>query len=610
MATVAQGSGSGTDLHTASVDSTPPRDWRRIASCYGPYRGRLAFLLITSALASIRMLAGTFIVRAIIDDGIVKHDEKTLTALVIAMILLALVSEIFNVWQIYASNAIGQSIMHDLRTAVFRRLQSMPLAFFTYVPNGQLQSRIANDIDGLGNVLTSAATTSVTYVSTVIVAIVTLFLLDWRLALVSLACIPPLVWMMHRVGGLRGRFVVTLQQRLGDMLVVVSESLSVSGIILSRTVDGGAAMSERFTARSREIADLQLRSRMAGRWGLAVTQLTFAIQLPLVFWLAGQGVFGGSLTIGTVVAFGLLQLRLLVPIQILLGTGSDVKASLALFDRVFVYLDLMPDIVEAPTAVELDRVRLSGTVRFEHVSFRYAGAGDAAWAVENIDFVVPAGTTTAIVGPSGAGKTTLGYMITRLYEPQQGRVTIDGIDVSQVTLDSLADAVAVVSQETYLFHGTLRANLLFARPDASDSELEDAVRSAHLSELIASLPDGLETVVGDRGFRFSGGERQRVAIARALLRNPAILVLDEATSALDTDTEAAVRDELSRLAQGRTTIIIAHRLSTIRGADQVVVLDEGRIAQRGTYQQVMHREDRHRALVGAAGTGRPRARQR
>ncbi|HEY1520786.1 MAG TPA: ABC transporter ATP-binding protein [Solirubrobacteraceae bacterium] len=581
-----------------------------MASCYGPYRSRLAFLLITSALASARMMAGTFILRAIIDEGIVKHDETTLTVLVIAMILLALVSEIFNVWQVYASNAIGQAIMHDLRTAVFRRLQSMPLAFFTYVPNGQLQSRIANDIDGLGNVLTSAATTSITYASTVIVAVVTLFLLDWRLALVSLCCIPPLVWMMHRVGGMRGRFVVMLQQRLGDMLVVVSESLSVSGIILSRTMDGGGAMSASFEAQSRGIADLQLRSRMAGRWALAVSQLTFAIQLPLVYWLAGQGVFGGSLTIGTVVAFGLLQLRLLVPIQILLGTGADMKASLALFDRVFTYLDLMPEIVEAPKAVSLDRTRLSGAVRFDHVSFRYARAADAGWTVEDIDLVVPAGTTTAIVGPSGAGKTTLGYLITRLYEPQKGRVTIDGVDISQVTLDSLAEVVAVVSQETYLFHATLRENLLFARPDARERELENAVRSARLADVIASLPAGLETVVGDRGFRFSGGERQRVAIARTLLRNPAVLVLDEATSALDTETEAAVHDELSRLADGRTTFVIAHRLSTIRDADQVVVLEKGHIAEVGTYDELMQHKYRHQALANTAGTRDARAGKR
>jgi ATP-binding cassette subfamily B protein len=341
---------------------------------------------------------------------------------------------------------------------------------------------------------------------------------------------------------------------------------------------------------------------MAGRWVMSTIQMTFAIQPALVYLLAGQHTIIGSISLGTVVALTTLQTRLLFPIQQLLGVGADVQASLAFFDRIFEYLDLPIDIVESEDAVVLRRDELLGEVRFEGVSFRYT---DGPWTVQDIDLAVPAGTTTAIVGETGAGKTTLGYLVARLYDAERGRVTIDGVDVRGVTLDSLAQAVGVVSQETYLFHASVRENLRFANPDATDDELEEAARAAHIHDLIVSLPEGYDTVVGERGYRFSGGEKQRMAIARTILRNPPVLVLDEATSSLDTQTEAAVQQELERLAEGRTTITIAHRLSTIRNADQIVVLDAGHIVERGTHDELLERGGVYAGLVARDVTVAP-----
>ncbi len=581
------------------MDPTRQRDGRRILALFGPYRMRLGAVLVLIVISAGASMLNPFLLRDALDTGIFKHDNSVLTASVLGMLGIAIFTAAAGVWQTYMSNQVGQRVMHDLRTAVYRHLQRMSLAFFTRTRTGEVQSRIANDIGGLESVVTSTATSIAANVTTVIASLVAMCLLDWRLAVISLVFVPPSVWMTRRVGRIRRRITSEQQRRLADMSALVAESLSVSGIMLGKTMGRGGDLADRFTRESKDIANLEVRSRMAGRWMMATIQFAFAAQPAIIYWLAGQSFIGQSISIGTVVAFTTLQTRLLFPIQSLLGVQTDVQSSLALFDRIFEYLDLPVDIVEAPRPVELRPDELLGEVRFEGVSFRYDAPGSAneGWTLRDIDLVVPAGTRTAVVGETGAGKTTLGYLAARLYEPQEGRVTIDGVDVRDASLASLAATVGVVSQETYLFHASVRENLRFARPDATDEEIEEAARTARIHDLIASLPEGYDTVVGERGYRFSGGEKQRMAIARTVLRNPPVLVLDEATSSLDTQTEAAVQAELERLAEGRTTITIAHRLSTVRDAEQIVVLDHGRVVERGTHEQLMERGGAYAALV-------------
>ncbi len=578
------------------MDPARERDTHRILALFAHYRLRLAAVMALIVFSAGLSMISPFLLRAVLDTALPDRNATLLTELVLGMIGIAIAVAAIGVWQTYISNVIGQRVMHDLRAAVYRHLQRMSLAFFTRTRTGEVQSRIANDIGGIDSVVTTTATSIAQNATTVIATIVAMIILDWRLAAISLVFVPPFVFLTRRVGQVRRRITTERQRRLADLSALVSESLSVSGIMLGKTMGRGRDLAERFTGESSEIAEVEVRSRMAGRWVMSTIQMVFAIQPAIVYWIAGQNfVHGGhAISIGTVVAFTQLQVRLLFPIQSLLSTQADVEASLALFDRIFEYLDLPVDIVEAEHPVQLRADEVLGEVRFEHMSFRY---GDGPWTLQDIELVVPAGTRTAVVGETGAGKTTLGYLVARLYEPQKGRVTIDGVDVRQASLESLAATVGVVSQETYLFHATVRENLRFAQPDATDEEIEDAARTARIYELISSLPDGFDTIVGERGYRFSGGEKQRMAIARTILRNPPVLVLDEATSSLDTQTEAAVQAELERLAEGRTTITIAHRLSTVRDADQIVVLDHGRVAERGRHEELLERGGLYAALV-------------
>jgi ATP-binding cassette subfamily B protein len=474
--------------------------------------------------------------------------------------------------------------MHDLRTSVYRHLQRLSLAFFTRTRTGEVQSRIANDIGGIDNVVTNTATSIVSNSTTVIATVVAMFLLDWRLAVFSLALLPLFVFLTRRVGKVRKALAAQRQSTMADVSSLVEESLSVSGVLLGKTMGRAPDLAERFTDESRTLADLEVRQRMAGRWVMASIQATFAIMPALVYWFAGWTFAHGNdtITIGTVVAFTTLQTRLFFPIGQLLSVGVDVQTSLALFERIFEYLDLPVDIEEGPRSLAKASPM---TVEFESVSFRYDEEGD--WTLRDIDVKVPAGAKVALVGETGSGKTTMGYLVARLYDANRGAVLLDGVDVRELSFESLAASVGVVSQDTYLFHASIRENLRFAKPDASDEEIEDAARAAQVHDLIASLPDGYDTLVGERGYRFSGGEKQRIAIARTVLRNPPVLVLDEATSALDNETERAVQAALDELATGRTTIVIAHRLSTIRDADQIVVLSGGRVVERGTHEELM-----------------------
>jgi ATP-binding cassette subfamily B protein len=426
-----------------------------------------------------------------------------------------------------------------------------------------------------------------------------MILLDWRLAAFSLFLLPFFVWLTRRVGEQRRRIQSVRQSRLADMSTLVEESLSVSGILLGKTMGRAPELVRRFGEESGELADLEVRARMAGRWRMASVQLSFAIMPAAVYWFAGESIASGghAITVGTVVAFTTLQTRVLFPIQSLLSVGLDVQTSLALFGRIFEYLDLPIDIEERPHARRLERTR--GDVRLSGVWFRYSEEG-GAWTLRDVNAEVPAGTRTALVGETGSGKTTLAYLVARLYEPQRGEVSIDGIDVRDLTLSSLAATVGLVSQETYLFHASIRENLRFACPDASDEEIEDAARAAQIHDLVSSLPDGYDTPVGERGYRFSGGEKQRIAIARTVLRNPPVLILDEATSSLDNETERAVQQALDHLARGRTTIAIAHRMSTVRDADQILVLDGGEIVERGTHDDLVELGGRYAELLSGA----------
>jgi ATP-binding cassette subfamily B protein len=568
---------------------------RRIARLFIPYRVRLGLLLGLIVLGSVLSVASPFLLREAVDKGIVHRNLTLLSWLVGGMIALAVINSVISVAQTWISNQVGQRVMHDLRAAVFAHLQRMSLAFFTRTRSGEVQARIAYDIGGIDDVVTSTATSTVSTVATVLATVTAMFALSWKLTVFSLILLPFFVWLTRRVGNERRRIQSVRQSRLADMSTLVEESLSVSGILLGKTMGRSHELVERFSGESSELADLEVRARMAGRWRMSSVQLAFAIMPAAVYWYAGFNIAHGheAISIGTVVAFTTLQTRLLFPMQQLLSVGLEVQTSLALFGRIFEYLDLPVDIVERADARELTGVR--GDVALRDVWFRYEA--DAPWTLEEISAEIPAGTRTALVGETGSGKTTLAYLVARLYEAERGSVSIDGVDVRDMTLASLAATVGLVSQETYLFHASIRENLRFACPRASDEEIEEAARAAQIHALISSLPEGYDTPVGERGYRFSGGEKQRIAIARTVLRNPPVLVLDEATSALDTETERAVQQALDELSRGRTTIAIAHRLSTIRDADQILVLDNGRIVERGTHEQLLERGGRYTALL-------------
>ncbi|MBC8094110.1 MAG: ABC transporter ATP-binding protein, partial [Pseudonocardia sp.] len=525
---------------------------RRIGRLFTPYRGSLTVVVAIIAASSIVALASPFLLRAVIDTALPERDVPLLAWLAAGMVAVAAVTAVLGVVQTWISTRVGQQVMHRLRTDVFAHLQRQSIAFFTRTRTGEVQSRITNDIGGMQSVVTSTATSVASNLTTAVATAVAMAVLSWQLSLISLVVMPPAIWLTRRVAQMRRTITAQQQRELADLNVSIEEGLSISGIQLSKTMGAGPAVIDRFTASSARLIDLELRSQLAGRWRMASMNVIFAA-IPAVIYLSA-GFTGGAMTIGTLIAFTTLQGGLFRPLMGLLNVGVSIVSSLALFARIFEYLDLRVEVDDPTDPVDVSGLR--GHVRFEDVTFTYPGS--AAAAVAGVSLDVPPGSTLALVGETGSGKSTLAALAARLYDPDAGRVTIDGVDLRDMRLADLASIVGVVSQETYLLHTTVRENLRYAKPDATDAEIYDAARAAQVHDLIAGLPEGYDTVVGSRGHRFSGGEKQRIAIARTLLRDPRVLVLDEATSALDTGTERAVQRAFDTLARGRTTITIAH----------------------------------------------------
>jgi ATP-binding cassette subfamily B protein len=583
------------------VPTGPPVSLRRVVRLFMPYRARLAAVCGLILAASTVSLVSPFLLRTIVDVALPQGRTGLLSVLAVGMLVVATVNGAMSVWQNYLSLAVGQRMMNDLRRAVYDHLQRMSLAFFTRTRGGDMQSRLVNDVGGMSQTVTGIATTLVGAVTTLLGSVVAMVALNWRLTVVSVLTLPVFVWVNRRVGDERRRISTERQKQLAVLTGFLAESLSVNGFLLGRLMGQPPARRREFAAESSTLAELTVRSTMAGRWRQAVVQITMTAMPVVIYWAAGLATIGhpAGISIGSLVAFTSLQQGLFGPSLQLMQAGIAVQSSMALFERIFEYLDLPVDITEPAHPVPLPHPR--GHVRFDSVDFSYGGER----VLRQVTIDVPPGRHVALVGPTGAGKTTLGYLVPRLYDVTGGRVTIDGVDVRQLSFADLAAAVGVVSQEPHLMHATIAENLRFAKPDATDEELVAAATAAQIHDVVRGLPDGYDTVVGEHGDRFSGGEKQRLAIARTMLRNPAVLILDEATSALDTQTERAVQRALDTLTAGRTTITIAHRLSTIRDADDIVVLDRGCVVERGPHGELVASGGRYAGMVTTVAAGPP-----
>jgi ATP-binding cassette subfamily B protein len=650
---------------------------------FRPYRGQVFVVLVAIVVTSLLGLINPLLLKALIDVAIPQQDWLLLNVFVGLMIVVPIISGLIGVGQAYVNNVVGQNVMQDLRNALYVHLQRMPLRFFTETRTGEIQSRLANDVGGVQSVVTDTAASITSNIAVAVSTVLAMLLVDWRLTLLSLGITPFFLVLTYRVGKVRRAVSTETQKSLADLSAVTEETLSVSGILLSKTFGQQSASTERFRALNRNLAALQIRQAMVGRWFFMIIGTVFSITPALVYWLAGYLAINNPAdapTIGDIVAFTTLQSRLFFPLGQLLSVQVEIAGALALFDRIFEYLDLDPEIVDAPDATVLDPRTVHGRLRFHDVWFGYptapipsaraleraadghthpppaedaalaaveeahreeeavgsamvvdgqavegapseaaaligtaldvqAEAGQTAtegteadeaatdegagapraprFALRGIDFAAEPGELVALVGPSGSGKTTTTYLIPRLYDVDHGSVEIDGVDIRRVSLESLGRTIGFVTQETYLFHATVRENLLYARPDATSADMETAARAAAIHDRILELPDGYDTVVGERGYKLSGGEKQRIAIARVLLKDPRILILDEATSALDTVSERLIQAALESLTAGRTTVAIAHRLSTILKADRILVYERGRIVERGTHDELL-----------------------
>ena len=584
-----------------------PGTFRRVVKSFHPYRRRVLLIgliiLITSALGVVNPL----MIKVIFDSALFCGEEcpriPLLWGLVAVMVAVPIVGGLFGIWQTYLSNVVGQRVMQDFRNKLYAHLQNMPLRFFTKTRTGEIQSRISNDVGGVQSVITDTGSSILSNVVILLSTLVAMLILSWQLTVLSLFMTPVFVWLTSRVGRARRQVSTATQKSMADMSAITEETLSVSGILLSKAFGRQRYEIDRFRSENERLAGLQIRQQMIGRSFFATIQIFFSIAPALVYLAAGL-VNTGEVAVGpgTIVAFTTLQSRLFFPVGQMLQVTVEVQSAMALFDRIFEYLDMPREIEDAPDARDVRPEDVQGRVRFRNVWFRYEPGEEPAapvsppgdgevrrreWALEDVDLEVEPGQLAALVGPSGAGKTTMTYLVPRFYDVNRGSVEIDGIPVERIKLESLGNIVGMVTQETYLFNTSIRENLRYGNPEATDEQLEAAARAAFIHELIEELPDGFDTVVGERGYRMSGGEKQRLAIARVVLKDPRILILDEATSSLDTTSERLVQEALRPLMRGRTTIAIAHRLSTILAADVIFVLDRGRVVERGTHAELL-----------------------
>jgi ATP-binding cassette subfamily B protein len=599
---------------------------RRVLGFFRPYRLRVALTVVAIVVVAVIGLVNPYLLKLIIDEAIPNRDLPRLYFYVGLMIALPIVSGLIGVGQTYLNTLIGQHVMRDLRDALYGHLQRMPLRFFTSTRTGEIQARLSSDVAGVQQVVTDTATSIVSNLATSISTVVAMYFISWQLTLISLGLLPFFLIATYRVGTIRRDINSETQETVADMTSLVEETLSVSGMLLTKAFGRQARETERFRNVNGRLTELQIRQQMVGRWFFMIIGTFFSITPAVVYWYAGTQIIGGNtaLSIGDIVAFTTLQSRLFFPLGQMLNVQVEIQGAFALFDRIFEYLDLPVEIADRRGAIAFDPARVQGDLAFQHVYFRYPDApppaieasGDtnvanaaaaalasgampaatdgvvepisaAPFGLIDIDFTVAPGQLAALVGPSGAGKTTIALLVPRIYDVDAGAVTIDGTDVRDVTLASLGQVIGMVTQETYLFHSTIRENIAYGRMGATQAEIEAAARAAAIHDRIMELPEGYDTIVGERGYKLSGGEKQRIAIARVILKDPRILILDEATSALDTRSERLIQAALDDLMQNRTTLAIAHRLSTILAADVILVVDRGRIVERGMHEELL-----------------------
>ncbi|MCA1997156.1 MAG: ABC transporter ATP-binding protein/permease [Armatimonadetes bacterium] len=565
-----------------------PGTVRRVIATFRPYKAQALATAVTVVVAVLLGLLPPWFLQIIIDQGLTRKDLHIVTVYSIWTIVATVAASALTLLYGYWSVLIGQRIMVDLRNNLFDHLQGMSLRFFTSTKTGEIQSRLISDVAGVQTAVSDAATNTLSNLALVVTTIAAMLFFDWRLTLLSVGVVPLFALVGAKVGGWAQRIRRGTQEQTAELNALMQETLSVSGVLLTKTSGRKDLVTQKFRRENAKLAEWQIKGQVVNYVFFGLMRMIFSLVPALVYWLAGWLMARGdqSITVGVLVAFTALQSRLFFPLTGLMSAQVEIMGSMALFERIFDYLDMRQDITDRPGAIALEPSQVRGEVRFENVSFRYDDETDVH-TLNGIDFVAEPGQLVALVGPSGAGKTTLTYLIPRLYDVNEGSVKIDGIDVRDIKLESLGKLVGAVTQETYLVHTTIKENLRYAKPDATDEEIVEACKAAAIHDHIASLENGYDTVVGERGYKLSGGEKQRIAIARAILKNPRILILDEATSALDTRSERMIQASLGRLMKGRTTFAIAHRLSTILAADQILVMDKGRIVERGRHEELL-----------------------